>query len=83
MNTRNMKKFGMVAAAALISLGLCGAAMANDTSDKYSDTSNSTGPDPYMPEFNTTAPHGYSAHGYSAYGKVQTEHNSAKHQVKK
>jgi len=78
MKALSTQKLGIVAVALLLGLGLGGTAMANDSGENNIDNMNTTGPDPYMPEFNTPAPH-----GYSAYAKVPVQHRTVSHQIKK
>jgi hypothetical protein len=52
-----MKTLSIITAA--IFLGLSGAAMAGQ--DSQQSNTNATGPNPFMPEFSTTASAGYSA----------------------
>jgi hypothetical protein len=44
-----------------ILLGLSGAAMAGDSGENHRDSTNTTGPNPFMPEFSTPASSRYSA----------------------
>ena len=64
-------------------LGLCGAAMANDSGENHQDGGNSTGPNPFMPGFSTPVSHsGASTYGYSAFGQYPVHHVVHRH-VKK
>jgi hypothetical protein len=51
-----MKTLSVVTVAIL--LGLSGAAMAGGDSESQQDSTNSTGPNPFMPEFSTPVIHG-------------------------
>jgi len=48
-----MKKLTVVAVAVLLSLG--GAAMAGDSGENHGDNTNTTGANPFMPEFSVPA----------------------------
>jgi hypothetical protein len=79
-----MKKLGIVTVAILI--GLSGAAMAGyDSESQQGGASNSTGPNPFMPEFSTPVRHGDAdiTRGYSAFGQYPVHHHVVHHQVKK
>jgi len=77
-----MKTLSIITAAIL--LGLSGAAMANGQESQQGDT-NSTGPNPFMPEFSTPVTHGDAdmTHGYSAFAQYPVQHHVVHHQVKK
>ena len=83
-----MKALGMVTVA--IFLGLSGAAMAGQ--DSQQDNTNSTGPNPFMPEVSTPVTHGDpdtwgnrpETYGYSAFGQYPLQrHVVHHHHVKK
>jgi hypothetical protein len=76
-----MKTLGTITAA--IFLGLSGAAMAGQ--DSQQGNTNSTGPNPYMPEFSTPVSHGDAdiTHGYSAFAQYPVHHHVVNHRVKK
>jgi hypothetical protein len=77
-----MKKLSIITVAIL--LGLSGAAMAHDSGANHQDDTNSTGPNPFMPEFNTPVTHGDAGtFGYSAYAQAPVQHHVAHHHVKK
>jgi hypothetical protein len=78
-----MKKLSIVTVAIL--LGLSGAAMAgHDSESQQGGSSNSTGPNPFMPEFSTPVSHGdANSYGYSAFGQYPVHHHVVHHQVKK
>jgi hypothetical protein len=69
-----MKTLSIVAVAILI--GLSGAAKANDSGENHGDSTNTTGFNPYMPEFSTPAA------GYWARAQAPLQH-VVKHPVKK
>jgi hypothetical protein len=54
-----MKTLSIITVAIL--LGLSGAAMAGDSGENHRDNTNTTGPNPFMPEFSTPASPRYSA----------------------
>ena len=70
-----MKTLSIVTAA--IFLGLSGAAMAGGQDSQQSDR-NSTGPNPFMPEFSTPA-----SPGYSAFAQYPVQHHVVHHQLQK
>jgi hypothetical protein len=71
-----MKKLSIIAVAILLSLG--GAAMASQNSEESQDSWNTTGANPYMPEFSTPA-----ARGASAFAQYSPQHHVVKHRVEK
>jgi hypothetical protein len=70
-----MKTLGIITAA--IFLGLSGVAMAGDSGENHqNNNTNTTGPNPFMPEFSTPARHGdANTHGYSAFGQYPVYHH--------
>ena len=78
-----MKALSIVTVAIL--LGLSGAAMAGDNQDSQQDNTNSTGPNPFMPEFSTPVSHGDAdiTRGSSAFAQYPVQHHVVHHQVKK
>ena len=70
-----MKTLSLVTVA--IFLGLSGAAMAAEENCGIY-CSNSTGPNPFMPEFSTPA-----SRGYSAFAQYPVQHHVVHHHVKK
>ena len=77
-----MKKLSIIAAA--LFLGLSGVAMAGQ--DSQQSNTNSTGPNPYMPEFSTPVTHGdadlVSGNARSAFGYV-IPHQTAHRQIER
>jgi len=71
-----MKALSIVTVAILLGLG--GAAMANDSGENHQDNTNSTGANPFMPEFSTPA-----SSGRSAFAQYPVRHHVVHHQVKK
>ena len=71
-----MKTLSIVTVAIL--LGLSGAAMAGGDSESQQSYTNSTGPNPFMPEFSTPA-----SPGNSAFAQYPVQHHVVHHQVKK
>jgi hypothetical protein len=76
-----MKTLSIVTVAIL--LGLSGAAMAGQ--DSQQGNTNSTGPNPYMPEFSTPVTHGDAdlTHGYSAFAQYPVQHHVVHRHVEK
>jgi hypothetical protein len=76
-----MKALSIVTVAIL--LGLSGAAMAGQ--DSQQGNTNSTGPNPYMPEFSTPVTHGDAdlTHGYSAFAQYPVQHHVVHRHVQK
>jgi hypothetical protein len=75
-----MKKLSIITVAIL--LGLSGVAMAGQ--DSQQGNTNSTGPNPYMPEVSTPVTHGDAdTFGYSAYAQAPVQHHVVHHHVKK
>jgi hypothetical protein len=76
-----MKTLSIVTVAIL--LGLSGAAMAGQ--DSQQGNTNSTGPNPYMPEFSTPVTHGDAdlTHGYSAFAQYPVQHHIVHRHVEK
>jgi hypothetical protein len=76
-----MKTLSIVTVAIL--LGLSGAAMAGQ--DSQQGNTNSTGPNPYMPEFSTPVTHGDAdlTHGYSAFAQYPVPHHVVHRHVEK
>jgi hypothetical protein len=72
----SMKALSIVTAA--IILGLSGAAMANDSGENHQDFTNTTGPNPFMPEFSTAA-----FPGQSAFAQYPVQHHIVHHKAKK
>jgi hypothetical protein len=49
--------------------------MANDSGENHQDNTNTTGANPFMPEFSTPVSHGgANTHGYSAFGQYPVHH---------
>jgi hypothetical protein len=76
-----MKTLSIVTVAIL--LGLSGAAMAGQ--DSQQGNTNSTGPNPYMPEVSTPVTHGDAdlTHGYSAFAQYPVQHHVVHRHVEK
>jgi hypothetical protein len=80
-----MKTVSIVTVAIL--LGLSGAAMAGGDSESQQDSTNATGPNPFMPEFSTPVTHGDpdtwgyrpETYGYSAFGQYPLQHHVVHH----
>jgi hypothetical protein len=76
-----MKTLSVVTVAIL--LGLSGAAMAGN-GDCGNYCTNSTGPNPFMPEFSTPVSHGDAGtYGYSAFGQYPVHHHAVHRHVEK
>ena len=77
-----MKTLSIVTVAIL--LGLSGAAMAGGDSESQQDSTNATGPNPFMPEFSTPVSHGDAGtYGYSAFGQYPVHHHAVHRHVEK
>jgi hypothetical protein len=77
-----MKALSIIAVALILGLG--GTAMAHDSGANHQDDTNSTGPNPFMPEFSTPVTHGDAGtFGYSAYALAPVQHHVVHHHVKK
>jgi len=74
-----MKTLSIITAA--IFLGLSGAAMASDSGENHQDNTSATGPNPFMPEFNTRVGHGGA--GSLAFGQYPVHHHVEHRHVKK
>ena len=72
-----MKTLGIITAA--IFLGLSGVAMAGDSGENHqNNNTNTTGANPFMPEFSTPA-----SPGYSAFGQYPVHHHVVHRHVAK
>jgi hypothetical protein len=69
-----MKTLGILTTAVLLGLG--GAAMAGDSGENHQDYSNTTGINPYMPEFSAPAPR-------SAFAQAPVVHHAVNRHIKK
>jgi hypothetical protein len=78
-----MKTLSIITVAFILGLG--SAAMANDSGENHQDNTNSTGPNPFMPEFSTPVSHGDAdiTRGSSAFAQYPVQHHVVHHQVKK
>jgi hypothetical protein len=71
-----MKALSIVTVAIL--LGLSGAAQASDSGENHQDNTNTTGPNPFMPELNTPA-----SPGQSAFAQYPVQTHIVRHKVRK
>ncbi len=71
-----MKTLSIITLAVLLGLG--SAAVAGDSGENHQDNTNSTGPNPFMPEFSTPA-----ASEYSAFAQYPVRRHIVHHYVKK
>ncbi|HLH97920.1 MAG TPA: hypothetical protein VKW08_22665 [Xanthobacteraceae bacterium] len=71
------KTISMITVAVLLGLG-SGVAMAHDSGDNHQDDTNTTGYNPFMPEFSSPRPQ-----GRSAFASAPLPQHVAPHHVKK
>jgi hypothetical protein len=71
-----MKTLSIITVAILF--GLSGAAMAGDSGENHWHNTNTTGPNPFMPEFSTPA-----SPRYSAFAQYPVQHHVVHRQVEK